>query len=79
MNDVSNMDILNNLAHGKTGQNTFRTLTNKYFDSKDMVGISLKKVPTYGHGLSNAIILSVVIFQSRNIFIPFELDQRLND
>ena len=45
-NDVSNMDILNNLAHGKTGQNTFRTLTNKYFDSKDMVGISLKKVPT---------------------------------
>jgi hypothetical protein len=43
---VSNMDILNNLAHGKTGQNTFRTLTNKYFDSKDMIGISLKKVPT---------------------------------
>jgi hypothetical protein len=43
---VSNMDILNNLAHGKRGQNTFRTLTNKYFDSKDMIGISLKKVPT---------------------------------
>lgn len=40
---VSQMDILNNLAHGDTGQNTFRTLTNKYFDSKDMVGISLKK------------------------------------
>jgi len=43
---VSNMDILNNLAHGTKGQNTFRTLTNKYFDSKDMIGISLKKVPT---------------------------------
>ena len=41
--EVSQMDILNNLAHGDTGQNTFRTLTNKYFDSKDMVGISLKK------------------------------------
>jgi len=41
--EVSQMDILNNLAHGNTGQNTFRTLTNKYFDSKDMVGISLKK------------------------------------
>lgn len=40
---VSQMDILNNLAYGDTGQNTFRTLTNKYFDSKDMVGISLKK------------------------------------
>ena len=40
---VSQMDILNNLAYGNTGQNTFRTLTNKYFDSKDMVGISLKK------------------------------------
>jgi len=40
---VSQMDILNNLAYGNTGQNTFRTLTNKYFDSKDMIGISLKK------------------------------------
>jgi len=40
---VSQMDILNNLAYGNTGQNTFRNLTNKYFDSKDMVGISLKK------------------------------------
>lgn len=40
---VSQMDILNNLAYGDTGKNTFRTLTNKYFDSKDMVGISLKK------------------------------------
>lgn len=38
------MDILNNLATGETGTNTFRTLTNKYFLTKDMVGISLKKV-----------------------------------
>jgi len=45
-NDVSDMDILNNLAHGTTGQNTFRTLTNKYFASRDMIGISLKKVPS---------------------------------
>jgi hypothetical protein len=40
---VTEMDILNNLAYGKNGQNTFRTLTNKYFDSRDMIGISLKK------------------------------------
>jgi len=45
-NDVSNMDILNNLAYGTTGQNTFRTLTNKHFASRDMIGISLKKVPS---------------------------------
>jgi len=45
-NDVSDMDILNNLAHGTTGQNTFRTLTNKHFSNKDMMGISLKKVPS---------------------------------
>lgn len=42
---VTQMNILNNLAHGKSGQNTFRTLTNKYFSTKEMVGISLKKVP----------------------------------
>lgn len=41
--NVTHMDILNNLARGKLGQNTFRTLTNKYFASKDMIGISLKK------------------------------------
>jgi hypothetical protein len=40
---VTTMDILNNLAWGNRGKNTFRTLTNKYFASKDMVGISLKK------------------------------------
>ena len=40
---VTTMDILNNLAWGNRGRNTFRTLTNKYFASKDMVGISLKK------------------------------------
>ena len=45
-NNVSDMDILNNLAHGTTGQNTFRTLTNKHFSNKDMMGISLKKVPS---------------------------------
>ena len=40
---VTTMDILNNLAWGDRGRNTFRTLTDKYFASKDMVGISLKK------------------------------------
>lgn len=44
--DIDNMTILNNLAFGDKGKNTFRTLTNKYFFDKDMVGISLKKVPS---------------------------------
>jgi len=44
--DVDSMTILNNLAFGDKGKNTFRTLTNKYFFDKDMVGISLKKVPS---------------------------------
>jgi len=43
--NASDMTILNNLAYGTTGKNTFRTLTNKYFSSKDMVAISLKKIP----------------------------------
>jgi len=43
--DADNMTILNNLAYGETGQNTFRTLTNKHFSKKNMIGISLKKVP----------------------------------
>lgn len=44
--DIDEITILNNLAYGDKGKNTFRTLTNKYFFDKDMVGISLKKVPT---------------------------------
>lgn len=44
-NNVKNIDILNNLAYGTTGKNTFRTLTNKYFKNKELVGVSLKKVP----------------------------------
>jgi hypothetical protein len=44
--NVDNMTILNNLAYGDTGKNTYRTLTNKYFADKDMIGISLKKIPS---------------------------------
>ena len=40
------MTILNNLAYGVTGKNTYRTLTNKYFSNRAMIGISLKKVPS---------------------------------
>ena len=45
VSNASDMTILNNLAWGTSGKNTFRTLTNKYFFDKDMVAISLKKVP----------------------------------
>jgi hypothetical protein len=44
--DADQMTILNNLAYGDTGKNTYRTLTNKYFSNRDMIGISLKKVPS---------------------------------
>jgi hypothetical protein len=44
--NVDTMTILNNLAFGDKGKNTFRTLTNKYFFDKDMVGVSLKKIPS---------------------------------
>jgi hypothetical protein len=44
--NVDDMTILNNLAYGDTGKNTYRTLTNKYFADRDMVGISLKKIPS---------------------------------
>ena len=43
--DADDMTILNNLAYGTTGKNTFRTLTNNHFSKKNMIGISLKKVP----------------------------------
>ena len=42
---IDDMEILNNLAHGTTGKNTYRTLTNKYFSNRDMIQISLKMVP----------------------------------
>lgn len=45
ISNASEMTILNNLAYKETGKNTFRTLTNKYFSSRDMIAISLKKIP----------------------------------
>lgn len=47
--DVDDFTLLNNLAYGKTGKNTYRTLINKYFSPKEaraLVPISLKK--SYG-------------------------------
>ena len=47
--DADDATILNNLAYGKTGRNTYRTLINKYFSPKEaraLVPISLKK--SYG-------------------------------
>ena len=43
--NVDDMEILNNLAYGTTGKNTYRTLTNRYFSDRDMIQISLKMVP----------------------------------
>lgn len=39
---VSDEQLLENMSWGSTGKNTYRTISNKYFKSRDLVGISLK-------------------------------------
>lgn len=39
---VSSTQLLENMSWGSTGKNTYRTISNKYFKSRDLVGISLK-------------------------------------
>lgn len=41
-------EILSNMAWGKSGKNTYRTISNKYFKSKDLVGVSLKLPESIG-------------------------------
>ncbi len=48
--------ILSNMAWGVTGKNTYRTLSNKYFKTKDLVGISLKLPET----ISGAGVMKIV-------------------
>jgi hypothetical protein len=48
--------ILSNLSWGKTGKNTYRTISNKHFKSKDLVGISLKLPET----IKGAGVLKIV-------------------
>lgn len=40
----SDIQILDNLAYGATGRNTYRTLFNKFFHQKYLIPISLKKI-----------------------------------
>lgn len=40
--NVSESEIIANSAWGKTGKNTYRTISNKFFSDRDLVGISLK-------------------------------------
>ena len=40
--NVSDTQILSNTAWGKTGKNTYRTISNKFFKNGDLIGISLK-------------------------------------
>jgi DNA-binding transcriptional MerR regulator len=40
----SDTQILNNLAYGKSGKNTYRNLFNEFFTRKYMIPISLKKI-----------------------------------
>ena len=42
--NATNVQILNNLAYGKTGKNTYRTLYNKFFADGFLIPISLKKI-----------------------------------
>lgn len=40
----SDIQILDNLAYGTTGRNTYRTLFNQFFNKKYLIPISLKKI-----------------------------------
>jgi hypothetical protein len=40
--NATDEELLSNTVWGKTGKNTYRTISNKYFKSKSMIGISLK-------------------------------------
>jgi len=40
--NASESEIIANAAWGKTGKNTYRTISNKFFSDRDLVGISLK-------------------------------------
>lgn len=40
--EATQNQLLSNLSWGRTGKNTYRTISNKYFKSKDLIGISLK-------------------------------------
>jgi len=49
-------EIMSNMAWGATGKNTYRTISNKYFKSKDLVGVSLKLPET----IKGAGVLKIV-------------------
>jgi hypothetical protein len=46
--NCTDQQILSNTAWGKTGKNTYRTILNKYFKTKSLIGISLKLPETIG-------------------------------
>jgi hypothetical protein len=54
--NASDAQILANMAWGKTGKNTYRTIANKFFADRDLVGISLKLPET----IKNAGVLKIV-------------------
>jgi hypothetical protein len=54
--EASDEDILANMSWGTTGKNTYRTISNKYFKTKDLIGVSLKLPET----LSGAGVLKIV-------------------
>jgi hypothetical protein len=54
--EATKNQILSNLSWGKTGKNTYRTISNKYFKTKDLVGISLKLPET----IKGAGVLKIV-------------------
>ena len=54
--EASDEDILANMSWGTTGKNTYRTISNKYFKTKDLIGVSLKLPET----LSGAGVVKIV-------------------
>lgn len=54
--EAEDEQILSNMSWGTTGKNTYRTLSNKYFKTKELVGISLKLPET----ISGAGVMKIV-------------------
>jgi len=44
--DAPDEQILSNMSFGTTGKNTYRTITNRCFADRSMIGVSLKSAPT---------------------------------
>lgn len=67
--DASDEKLLSNMAFGKFGKNTYRTITNKYFHDRSLIGVSLKFPKTIDGAKSMKIVGTTVIEPHLQSFI----------